>query len=152
VNQRRRRLRRVLEIRERVLDDCAHALIKSNVDRDQAEQHAQSEKARLELASRHRAMLTSGSVEVRAWVEAEQWLRARGITLDDALGRLETAEQRVNAARREVLQAHTGVKQIETIDERMASRDAQEQGRTEQRINDELVLRRYGPGRRGVTD
>lgn len=152
MNQSRRRLQRVLKIRERVLDDCAHALVQSNVDRDQAEQHAQSEKARLEQASRLRAALTSGSVEVRAWVEAEQWLRARGIILDDALGRLETAEQRVDAARREVLQAHTGVKQIETLDERMASRDAHEKDRSEQRLNDELVLRRYGPGRRGATE
>jgi flagellar export protein FliJ len=149
---RRQKIEQVLELREQTLQERAGALSEANQGRAIAQEHAESAADHLEQAARYRQSLTNGSINVAAWIEAEQWLAQRNRQLDQAQVQLQGAEHRVSEAYDHVIEARSGVKQMELLGRRVESQELRQQRRLEQKINDELAQRRFATSRRLNTD
>lgn len=149
---RRKKLEQVLELREQTLQERAGALSAANQGRAVAQEHAACAADHLEEAARYRQSLTNGSINVAAWIDAEQWLAHRNRQHDLAQVQLQGAEHRVLEAYDHVIEARSEVKQMELLGRRAESQELRQQRRLEQKVNDELARRRFATSRRFDTD
>jgi len=149
---RRKRMQKVLELRERTLQERAGALTQAHQGRVAAQEQAESAASHLREAAAYRQQLTSGSVKVEAWIDAEQWLVQRSRQHNLAQMRLQGAETLVVQAYEEVIEARSGVKRIERLDQRLATLEMRQQERLEQKVSDEHSQRRFATSRRWDSD
>ncbi len=71
---RRKKVQKVLEIREQTLHERAGVLVQAHEGRNLAESHALDAETHLVAATEYRRSLTAHSVNVASWIDAEQWL------------------------------------------------------------------------------
>lgn len=145
---RRKRMQRVLELREHTLKERAGALSQAHEGRAVAQEQVTSAAAELQQASEYRQQLAAGSMNVSVWIDAEQWLVQRSRQHNLAQVRLQGAEALVVQAHAGVVEARSGVKRMELLDKRLATQEIRQQERLEQKANDEHARRRFATPRR----
>ncbi len=141
MNPRRKKLQKIIELREKTLDECKLALKATQDAQRQAEALAEEQRRQVLAAEEHRAGLTRGVVSLDAWVQGEQWLSSRRTSLELAKVAVARADHGVSAARVSVLDARTGVRRIEVLEERLKTQELKRETRLEQRFLDELSAR-----------
>ena len=144
----RKRMHKVLEIRERTLEERAGALSQAHEGRDIAQEQASSAALELQQATEYREHLTTGAINVASWIDAEQWLVQRSRQNNLAQRRLQGAEALVVQAYEGVIEARSGVKRIELLDRRLADKELRQQERLEQKANDEHAQRKFSVPRK----
>jgi flagellar export protein FliJ len=149
---RRKKMQKVLELREQTLHERAGVLSQAHEGRAVAQEHAANAAGHLEEAAQYRQHLATGSINVASWIDAEQWLAHRNQQHDLAQVQLQGAESLVLTAYDNVIQARSGVKRIELLDRRIATEELRRQGRLEQKASDEHSQRRFAISRRAGTD
>ena len=145
MSPKRRKLKKVLDLRDQALERRAFELTQSKSLLDEAMDEHSRESERLLMAEKHREQLTSGAIDVGSWIEAEQWLAHRKTELGRANGRVAAAEANVQQARDEVVEARIDKKRIELLDARLATGETRQANRAEQRLSDELAQRNRRP-------
>ncbi|MGC4064324.1 MAG: flagellar FliJ family protein [Polyangiaceae bacterium] len=142
MNSKRKKIQKVLELREQALEKSAGALARSREKLAQAKTAAEKESERLLVASEHRAQLATQVTDVGAWIEAEQWLAYRRGALGRATGQVYSAEAAVQESLQKVVVARMDKKKIELLDERLAEEQLRRELRVEQKLSDEFGQRR----------
>lgn len=146
---RRKKVQRVLEIREQRLNERAGVLAKASEGRIAAASQLEEAAAHLAEAASYRKELTGQPTSVNSWIEAEQWLAHRNNQHLLAQIDLQQAEVRLSHAHENVLLARSDVKRMELLDKRLAQGEARKQARIEQSTNDEHARRAFRNARRG---
>jgi flagellar export protein FliJ len=146
---RRKKVQKVLEIREQTLHERAGVLVQAHEGRNLAESHALDAETHLAAATEYRRSLTAHSVNVASWIDAEQWLAHKTDRSLQAQLDLENAEIFVSNAHGNVIEARHDVKRMELLDKRLAHGEASKQLRLEQTSNDDHARRPYVNARRG---
>jgi flagellar export protein FliJ len=149
---RRKKMQKVLELREQTLHERAGVLSQAHEGRAIAQEQATNAAGHLEEAAQYRQRLATAPTNVASWIDAEQWLAHRNHQNDLAQVQLQGAETLVMEAYDNVIQARSGVKRIELLDRRMASDEVRRQSRSEQKASDEHSQRRFMISRRLGTD
>lgn len=143
MTHRRKKMKKVLEIRERALQERAGILTQAHEGRAAAQEQASSAVTRLQQAAEYRQQLASGAIDIASWIDAEQWLVQRSRQNTMAQTRLKGAEAQVAKAFDEVIEARSNVKRIELLDRRLADQETHQQDRTDQKASDEHAQRRF---------
>ncbi len=152
MSPRRHKLERVRVWREQTLNDRANLLIQQREARDEAAREAARESQRLLSATERRNALLEAPIDVCTWMESEQWMLHRNRAHSRAEHHLAEAETRVDEAHQAVVEAHVEVKCIELLTDRLDEGARRSELRTEQKLSDDLVQRRYGLRRRSPSD
>jgi flagellar export protein FliJ len=142
MNSKRKRIQRVLELREQALEKSATVLARSRERLEQAKSLAERESERLLTANEHRAELTTRVTDVGSWLEAEQWIAHRRGVLGRATGQVYSAEAAVQDSLKKVVVARMDKKKIELLDGHLAEEQFRNELRLEQKLSDEFGLRR----------
>jgi hypothetical protein len=115
MSPRQKRVKKILEIRERRLDQSASQLTRARELAEQAERALAEQQRRTEEAVRERTEMASRAVSARDWVDSEAW-RMRCGNQELILGeRAARAQVVVQKAHEQVRAARSEVKQIETL-------------------------------------
>ncbi len=146
---RRKKVQRVLEIREQHLNERAGVLVKAHEGRTLAANQVEKAATHVAEAAHYRQELMAQPLSVNSWIEAEQWLAHRNSQHLRAQIDLQQAEVRVSHAHENVLIARSDVKRMELLDKRLAQGEARTQSRVEQSTNDEHARRAFLSTRRG---
>lgn len=141
MNGKRRKIKKVLGLREQALDKRARELVLAKSQLVEAVDEHTRESERLLLAQHEREKLASGSIDVGSWVEAEQWLAQKRNDVGRACCRVNAAEETVQHAWHGVVEARIDKKRIELLDTRLAATALKTENRQEQRLADELAQR-----------
>jgi flagellar export protein FliJ len=142
MTSKRKKIQKVLELREQALEKRAGALVQSRTKLQHAVDEAERESQRLLLAAEHRATLTNAVTDVGSWLDAEQWLAHRRNVLGRATGKVVSAEAVVAEDFKRVVAARIDKKKLEILDGRMAEEQLRAELRTEQKLSDEFGQRR----------
>jgi flagellar biosynthesis chaperone FliJ len=145
-------MHKVLEIRERTLQERAGALCQAHEGRALAQEQASGAALRLEQATQYRQQLANGEINISSWIDAEQWLVQRSRQNNLAQVHLQGAEARVVQAYEGVIEARSDVKRIELLDRRLADQEVRQQERLEQKTCDEHAQRKFATSRRLDSD
>jgi flagellar export protein FliJ len=145
---RRKKVQKVLEVREQALNERAGVLVQAHEGRELAQNNAICTANHLAEATEYRNRLASRSINVASWIDAEQWLAQRNNQHDIAQVELHSAELYVVRAHEQVVAARSNVKRIELLDQRLANGEMRQQLRVEQRNNDEHAQRHFANARR----
>ncbi len=145
---RRKKVQKVLEIREQKLNEKAGVLMQAHEGRNLAVSQASDTATHLAAATEYRKSLTFQSIDVLSWIDAEQWLAHKNDQNTLAQMNLENAELLVMHAHKNVVEAHSDFKRMELLDKRLANGEAKQQSRFEQTSNDDHARRPYINARR----
>lgn len=140
---RRKKMKKVLEIRERTLQERAVMLSQAHEGRAAAQEQASSAVTHLQQAAEYRQQIASGAVDIASWIDAEQWLIQRSRQNNVAQTHLQGAEAQVAQAFDEVIEARSNVKRIELLDRRLADQEARQLDRLDQKASDEHAQRKF---------
>ena len=146
---RRKKVQKVLEIREQKLTEKAGALVQAHEGRNVAATQAEDAANQLAEAAEYRKGLMARPLSVSSWIDAEQWLAHRNNQHARAQGDLEQAEVFLVRAHENVMVARSDVKRMELLDKRLAQGEYRKQARVEQSSNDEHARRAFLNSRRG---
>jgi flagellar FliJ protein len=142
----RKKVQKVLELREQALERQASVLAQSRSKLRNAQAEAERESERLMHAAQQRAELAKAVADVGRWQEAEQWLAHRRRALGQATGVVAHAEAQVADNVKKVVAARIDKKKIELLDERLAEEQLRRELRAEQKLSDEFGQRRREDG------
>lgn len=142
MSPKRRKIQKVLSLREKALDQRALELAQSRETLEQAKREHVLESERLLAAATRRRELSSGRVDIGSWIESEQWLRQRQQDLYRADGRVAEANATVCDALQGVVAAQVDKRRIELLDQHLADGELRRENVIEQRLTDELARRR----------
>lgn len=142
MSPKRRKIKKVLSLREKALDQRALELAQSREVLDQAKRDHLLESERMLAAATRRRELSSGRVDIGSWIESEQWLRQRQQDLCRADGRVTQANATVSDALQGVVVAQIDKRRIELLDQHLADGELRRENVIEQRLTDELARRR----------
>ena len=146
---RRKKVQKVLEIREQKLNEKAGALAQAHEGRNVAATQAEDAAQQLANAADYRNTLIAQPLTVSSWIDAEQWLAHRNSQNARAQTDLQRAEVSLVHAHENVMHARSDVKRMELLDKRLAQGESRKQSRSEQSSNDEHARRAFFSARRG---
>ena len=146
---RRKKVQKVLGIREQRLNERAGALAQAHEGRIAAANQADDAAHQLEEAAEYRNGLVAQPLSVSSWIDAEQWLAHRNVQHSRAQIDLEQAEVSLVRAHENVLVARSDVKRMELLDKRLAQGETRKVLRLEQSSNDDHARRAFLNARRG---
>jgi len=142
MTSKRKKIQKVLELREDALSKRAVALADSRVKLKHAMDEAARESERLQIAAQQREELTGSVFDVGSWLEAEQWLAHRKRVFGAASGQVVSAEAVVKDDFGRVIAARIDKKRIELLNGRLADEQVRRELRVEQKLSDEFGQRR----------
>lgn len=143
MSPRRARVRRVIEVREKQLDERVKTLRVSEQAEADAAREAEQAQARLVEAAEERHRLTERAADVQSWIEANEWLAARSALVDLARRQAEKATAAVTDARTHVTAAHADVRRVELLSDRIENQEKVAAERAERRLDDEIAALRF---------
>lgn len=146
---RRKKIQKVLEMREQTLSEKAGILAHAHEGCQVAQSEVREAASHLAEATEYRNSLTSNSIDVTSWIDAEQWLAHKTDQHAHAEMNLQSAEIFLSQAREKVIEARSNVKRMELLDKRLATGESRQQLRQEQKSNDEHARRHNPNSRRG---
>lgn len=145
MSPKRRKIQKVLSLREKALDQRALELAQSRDSLEQAKRQHSLESERLVAAATRRRELSSGRVDIGSWIESEQWIRQRQLDLCRADCRVAQANATVSGALQGVVAAQIDKRRIELLDQHLAEGEVRRENAVEQRLTDEHARRRRTP-------
>jgi flagellar export protein FliJ len=139
VTDRRKRIQKLIDYRQKSLDDRVKQLAESRAKEEALRAEAEAERQRLQAALGHRQSLTGEGGSVRDWEEASEWLVERNAHRQVAELKAQRASQIVNKARQAVLAARNDVKKLELLDGKLQGAELKIEQRVEDRQHDEIA-------------
>ena len=133
-----KRLRKLVELRTRVLDQKRLELAQAGAAQRTAQVATLEASAALVAAHAHRAELSATGAAAERWSDVDRWQTARQAALDAAQTAEADARAKVELARRRVIAAQTDVASIEALLERILTAERKAEDRIEQKASDEL--------------
>ncbi len=143
MSPRRDRIRKIVAIRQRELDERRTHLEQRRAAAQAAARQAEAERDKLRQAVERRAELARAELNAADFSDAQEWLLARSAGLETALVEASSAEREVDAARASLVEAHSKLKRLDKLDQRLASQETAEQERRQNRLHDELAANRF---------
>lgn len=148
MSPRRTRINKVVELREKELDQRVAKLAENRAAETRALTLEEQKKLELEQASESRLKLAEESEAVAAhtWVEANEWLAGRMRHHERA--RQETAKAQVETRKAQgaVMTARSDLKKVELLSQRIEAQEQTEAQALERRLEDELTSLKFRRG------
>jgi hypothetical protein len=139
---RQKRVQKILEIRERRLDQSASQLTRARELAEQAELALAEQKRRSEEALRERHELATREVTALEWIDSEAW-RMRMGNQELVLGeRAARAQAVVHKAHEQVRVARSDVKKVETLQQNLIHTEHLAEERKDRVNQDEIAAHR----------
>jgi flagellar export protein FliJ len=148
MTSRRKRVQKVLALRQEQLELRVRALNSAQAALAAATQTLHDERARLELAVAHRGALSERAAEIASWRDADAWIATRAQACELARRTVLKAEAAVERARQLVVAANRNVQRIQALAQRLDVQARAAADRSERLLEDELASRRFEPPRR----
>lgn len=149
MNPRRQRIEKVITHRGKELDKRVAELSQHKSREEAARAAAENEQKELQLASESRLKLAEGTLSVRSWVEANEWLKTRAAKAEVAETQAIKARLSTQRARAHVLHARTDLKKVEVLSTRIENEERTKRERGERRLEDEIASLLFSADRRG---
>jgi len=151
MSPRRTRIEKVINLREKALDERVAKLSDQRAVEARALSAEEQKRIELEQASESRLRLAAEGEAVSAgsWVEANEWLASRQKQLEQARLAAAKAQLETKQAQGAVMVARSDLKKVELLSERIAQQEQSEAQALERRLEDELTSMRF---RRGEDD
>lgn len=143
MSPRRGRVKRIIEVREKQLDEKVKALRASEAAAEEAARAKADAEVRLAEAAEERNRLASGTSDLQSWIEANEWLQARAALVELARRKVDSASQAVEVARTHVSSAHADVRRMEALSTRIEKQEKITEDRRERRQDDEIAAQRF---------
>jgi len=135
----RRRLQKVVEHREKALDESVQKLNAARAEQERAEAERERARHEVEHAAEARQKIAEGLMAVDDWRAANEWLQSRQAS-HAARGReVERAEAQVEQSREGLLTARVALRSVELLDEKLGRQERVAAERKEQRLEDEIA-------------
>jgi flagellar export protein FliJ len=145
MSPRRSRIEKVVNLREKALDERVAKLSDQRAAEARAVSAEEQKRVELEQASETRLRLAEegDAVSAGSWVEANEWLASRQKQLEQArlvAARAQLATQQAQGA---VMAARSDLKKVELLSQRIAQQEESEAQALERRLEDELTSMRF---------
>jgi flagellar export protein FliJ len=142
MSPRQKRVKKILEIRERRLDQSASQLTRARELAEQAERELAEQQRQTEEALRERNELASRAVSARDWIDSEAWRMRCGNQELILSERVQRAQVVVQKAHEQVRVARSEVKQIETLRQNLIQGELLVSERRDRANEDEIAADR----------
>jgi flagellar biosynthesis chaperone FliJ len=141
MSTREARIQKIVQLRDQRLKLTVRALeeVRSIERRAQAELNVAQ--ASRQGAERERRELTHTGTDIRSFIEAEEWLRARTIEEEMSALRLRQARAQLDKAQQRVKEASIKLRQLELLQERLQRTRLVKENRAERALEDEIGQR-----------
>ncbi len=136
---RARRLNRIVEIRQRELDQEAAHLARAHFAETEAKTSLDEAQAQAAAAFAARATLSQATANASEWTAREAWLASQRLNEERASERRVQAAQAVDEARASVVKMRVRVRGIETLVERVEESEREAQAQADRKFEDELA-------------
>ena len=151
MSPRRQRIEKVIVYRGKELDKRVAELGQQKSREEAARIAAEAERQQLQRASETRLKLTEAPLTATAWVEANEWLKARAAKAELAETQAIKARMGTQRARDHVLSARADLKKVEVLSSRIEMEERSKRERSERRLEDEIASLLFNSERdRGV--
>ena len=148
MSSRRTRLKKLLDLRQQQLEDCARELSRSRDRELRARERVDDETRELNTSLDRRASLAVEAANNDRWSSENDWLELRALhhqAATAALGKAELSRQRAHA---EVLHARTQLKKLEVLQDRLRREELRDEERRDRRLHDEVAQKSASRGQR----
>lgn len=135
----RRRLKKVVEHREKALDESVQKLTAARAEQQRAEEERERARQEVERAAAERQKIAEGVMAVDDWRAANEWLQSRQATHAVRGREVEKAEAQVEQSREGLLSARVALRSVELLDEKLARQENVAAERKAQRLEDEIA-------------
>jgi flagellar export protein FliJ len=150
MSPRRIRIRKVADVRNKELQKKRAELEQRRVVLEAARLKLEQERLELDQAAKRRELLSQGEINALAWSEADEWLASREQEHDLANSTVLKTHRAVEHARENVLVAHSNLRRLEKLDEKLDHQEQRDEARREQKLTDEHAARSVrGPNSSG---
>lgn len=136
-------MKRIIEVREKQLDDKVKALRETERAAEEAARAKAEADERLVQAAVERERLARKATDLQSWIEANEWLQARAALVDAARRRVEAAKNAVSVARTDVSAAHADVRRMELLSDKIERQENAAQDRAARKLDDEIAAQRF---------
>ncbi len=142
------RLRKLLDLRQKQLDECVVELTRAREREQQAALRAENEARELESALERRSSLAETAALSDRWSSENDWIELRGSYHEAATAALCKAQLSRQRAHGEVLHARSQLKKMEVLQDRLRREEQRAEERKDQRLHDELSQKNASRGAR----
>jgi flagellar export protein FliJ len=142
MTKRQKRVQKILEIRERHLDQSANQLTQARQLAEQAERALEEQQRRTQEAIKEREEMAQRPVTAHEWIDSESWRMRLGNQERVLSEKAARAQVVVQQAHEEMLVARTEVKKIETWKDNLIQSELQASERKDRRAEDEFAALR----------
>jgi len=145
MSPRRTRIEKVINLREKALDERVAKLSDQRAAEARAMSAEEQKRVELEQASETRLRLAAEGEAVSAgsWIEANEWLASRQRQLEQARLAAARAQLETKQAQGAVMVARSDLKKVELLSDRIAQQEQSEAQALERRLEDELTSMRF---------
>lgn len=133
------RIQRLIELKERLLQDAVARLVHAQAAEQIALSKEQECRARVKLAEVQRRELSGREASALSYIEHENWLETVVIQHGRAFAEYRKARTETARCRQAVQQARLSLKQVQLLHERLQARQAEGERRVERRNEDALA-------------
>jgi flagellar export protein FliJ len=142
MTKRQKRVQKILEIREKHLDQSANQLTRARQLAEQAERALEEQQRRTQEAIKEREEMAQRPVTAHEWIDSESWRMRLGNQERVLSEKAARAQVVVQQAHEEMLVARTEVKKIETWKDNLIQSELQASERKDRRTEDEFAALR----------
>lgn len=145
MSPRRKRIEKVVGLREKELDKRVQELAGTRAAEARAMSDEERKRRELELASESRLKMAEhgGELSAMSWIEANEWLNNRRLHLEKARVQAAQAQLETRRAQTAVMAARTDLKKVELLSERLQKQETTTAERALRRMEDELSSLRF---------
>src|SRR5688572_26651407 len=142
MTKRQKRVQKILELRERHLDQSANQLTRARQLAEQAERALEEQQRRTQEAIKEREEMAQRPVTAHEWIDSESWRMRLGNQERVLSEKAARAQVVVQQAHEEMLVARTEVKKIVTWKDNLIQSELQASERKDRRTEDEFAALR----------
>ncbi|MGC4092256.1 MAG: flagellar export protein FliJ [Polyangiaceae bacterium] len=143
MSQRKKRLQKLIELRDREVEQRLIRLAEQRAAEEKAVQSLAAETEQVARAEERRLIAISKNFDVKILNQENDWLMTCGQRRDLAERQVALARRAVSEAMAQVVKAKNERKKIELLAERVEAEEKVRAERTEQRLSDELAALRF---------
>jgi flagellar export protein FliJ len=141
MNDRARRIAKIVELRQKELDDAVLALAERRAIEERASALVEQSTSELRAAEARRRALAESGAEARSFLETEEWIASLSIRRSRAFAALSAAQAATRQSQERVFGARNRLRQVELMSERVANAERVVESRAERRRDDEAAAR-----------
>lgn len=145
MSPRRKRIEKVVGLREKELDKRVQELLGTRAAEARAMSDEERKRLELEQASESRLKMAAdgGELSATSWIEANEWMNNRRLNHEHARAQAARAQLETKRAQTAVLTARTDLKKVELLSERLQQQETTTAERAQRRMEDELSSLRF---------